>query len=58
MFVKCVKRISCNLLARQLLQSNFSGKQIVQSLSTTRLFANQYDDLYTDRKQKFLCEFT
>lgn len=57
MFVKCQNRILIgNLFSRQFLA--FSAKQnaLRQSLSTTSLSANQYDDLYADRWAKFQCE--
>lgn len=56
MFAKCGKQIMNNLLVRHFLQPVAKRSVLIQSLSTTKLSSNQYDDLYVDRKQKFLCE--
>lgn len=58
MLVKCRNRVlNSNLLNQQILP--FVAKQNVRSrlLSTSKLSANQYDDLYADRWAKFQCEF-
>lgn len=59
MFVKCGNRMltSGNLLSRHTLQLTSKQSKWSKSLSTTKLSANQYDDLYADRWAKFQCEW-
>lgn len=57
MLVKCRNAFfGGNLFSRQI--KAFATSQVVsnQSLSTSKLSANQYDDLYADRWAKFQCE--
>lgn len=57
MLMKCRNGIfSGNLFSRQRLALSASRNALNQSLSTSKLSANQYDDLYADRWAKFQCE--
>lgn len=55
--LSCCRSVSsANLLARQFVHASSWQLLSAQSLSTEKLSANQYDDLYADRWAKFQCE--
>lgn len=56
MLVKCRQIISGKLLTRQVLPLSKAQVVLDRALSTTRLTANEYDDLYADRWAKFQCK--
>lgn len=55
--LKCgTKILSGKLLTRQVLQLSANQIKWSKSLSTTKLTANHYDNLYADKWAKFQCE--